>query len=197
MKKILKWAGIVLVVLIAIGIFFGGDDSTQTANDTSSTSTVENTNSEATEESINNEPQSLEDKINATIVNVIGEKTNTDKESIIEIQVNDHMGTDDPNDKIVVAKLNGDENLTVNMTKEGLWMDTVNLMKKLFNLPEISEVALLWHLPLTDKYGNVEDEVVMKVTFTREIAEKINWENFQRENIPAIAADYFEHPALK
>lgn len=48
MKKVLKWTGIIFVVLIAIGLFLGGgsDESSQT----SSTSAVENsTDSEATE----------------------------------------------------------------------------------------------------------------------------------------------------
>ena len=50
--------------------------------------------------------------------------------------------------------------------------------------------------PLTDKYGNAEDVIVIKATFVNETIKKINFENVVWENIPEIADEWWNHNAL-
>ncbi|MDR9506927.1 hypothetical protein RI662_21980, partial [Brevibacillus agri] len=76
------------------------------------------------EKMVTGNSQQLEDNIQAqvrqAILSATGETANTGEPKIINLQVNDHLGTADEKDKIVVATLHANENLTNNMTKGGM-----------------------------------------------------------------------------
>jgi hypothetical protein len=141
-------------------------------------------------------PKSIDDIVTEIIYKKAGEESNTKKKRIIDLQVNDNAGTQDNNDKIVVAKLYADENLTENLTREGILLKSTQLFKELFNNQQISQVTLIWQLPLVDVYGNEKVDTVVKIGLNRETADKINWSNFNRNNFEAVASEYFVHPAL-
>ncbi|MGG3879624.1 hypothetical protein ABEU83_00855, partial [Bacillus smithii] len=69
-------------------------------------------------------------------------------------------------DKIVVITLEGDENLTNKMTKEGMLEDSTKVFPLIFENSEASEVVLSWRYPLVDKYGNKSEEIVYKIDLT-------------------------------
>ncbi len=115
---------------------------------------------------------------------------------VIELQVNDNLGTPDKTDKIIIAKLYADENLTTNMTRDGILMDSKDLFQEMFKHKEISEAVLMWNLTLVDQYGNESVDTVLKVGLDRATADKINWKNFYYKNFENIAPQYFVHPAL-
>src|SRR5690606_4973824 len=112
------------------------------------------------------------------------------------LQVNDNYGTAEEGDKFVFARLNADENMTNNMTRLSILMDTKKIFEHLFKVEGVSQAVLKWQLPLVDQYGNEQLGEVLRVEINKEIADKINWENFDYKNIPNISLDYFEHPAF-
>ena len=77
-----------------------------------------------------------------------------------------------------------------------LLIDSKNVFKDLKEVPDITSVTLFWYNSLVDVYGNKQDAVIMKVMLTRSTMDKINFDNFSRDNLPTVADIYQEHPAL-
>src|SRR5690606_30717609 len=98
----------------------------------------------------------------------------------------------------VVLKLNGNENLTLGMTRRGLLMDSGELFEELFKIKEVERVNLQWILPGEDQYGNDTDLQAMRILLYRETAEKVKWDNPSIPDLlPNFAESYKLHPALK
>lgn len=110
--------------------------------------------------------------------------------------MNDNLGTENPNDKIVLITAEAKENVSANYTKKGMWIDTISILKDLKNEKNISEIAFFYKYPLVDQYGNEKKDNVMKITLNRETLDKINYDNFLHNNLPKVANQYWEHPAL-
>ncbi|MED0666063.1 ABC transporter permease [Bacillus badius] len=148
----------------------------------------------------NNDPaknETDEEKIVQIIHKAIGKKSlGNGEDRIIGVRVNENFGTDDPNDKIVLLNLMADNGFTKDSMKYRLYENYVKLAKKVFEDENVSEFVVFWEYPLVDVYGNSENGVVMKVMVSKETASYINWGNFNPENIPTIADDYFEHPSM-
>lgn len=136
----------------------------------------------------------FEEKIVSAIVKAVNKTTNTNKDRIIDVQVNDNLGTELENDKIVLARLNASDNFSI---RKGTLLNSKKVFQELFEVPEVTEVTLFWYFTLVDKYGNEKDDVILKVSVTCDTASKINWDNFDFNNLPDIAEQYWEHPALK
>ena len=79
---------------------------------------------------------------------------------------------------------------------QSLLYSTVNFMKAMNSQKEVTQATLIVQAPLTDRYGNVENGDVMIVLMSRETLNKINFNNFNVENVTAVADSYWEHPAL-
>lgn len=83
------------------------------------------------------------------------------------------------------------------MIKEGMWMDIAEVLQKLKEEYElINSANFTIVFPLQDQYGNESHDAVMTANFPKDVLDKINFSNFMYENIPNIAEDYWEHPAL-
>src|SRR5690606_16596204 len=82
------------------------------------------------EEPKEKKPATFEDKVKQAINKSVGNKANNGKKRIIEIDANEGAGT-------VVLKLNGNENLTLGMTRRGLLMDSGELFEELFKIKEV------------------------------------------------------------
>lgn len=132
----------------------------------------------------------LEDKLNKVVNKKFG------KDKVESIQINDNLGTDDPNDKIVLVTAEAKESATQNYTRKGMWIDTIYILKDLKDEKEISEITFFYKYPLVDAYGNEKKDNVMKLQFNRETLDKINYDNLLHDNLPKIANQYWEHPAL-
>ena len=72
----------------------------------------------------------------------------------------------------------------------------VEFMKAMKVLDEVSQATLIIQAPLTDRFGNVENGDVIVVLMSKETLNKINFNNFNAENVTAVADSYWEHPAL-
>ncbi|WMW41394.1 hypothetical protein RE433_29100 (plasmid) [Bacillus cereus] len=132
----------------------------------------------------------LEDKLNKAVNKKFG------KDKVESIQINDNLGTDDPNDKIVLVTAEAKESATQNYTRKGMWMDTISILKDIKDEKQISEITFFYKYPLVDAYGNEKKDNVMKLQFNRETLDKINYSNLLHDNLPKIANEYWEHPAL-
>ncbi|WP_232700106.1 hypothetical protein [Brevibacillus daliensis] len=143
------WAVIALIVVITNA----NDDKTKpvASVDSAKTTTATAAESQPAPAPKPVEP-SIEDRINNSIIEAVKDKTNMDKDRIVELQVNDHAGTAKEGDKIVIAKMNADENLTNSMVRHGILMQSDDVFKVLFSIPEVEEAALFWQLPITDAY---------------------------------------------
>ncbi|MEK3761336.1 hypothetical protein MKZ07_23270 [Paenibacillus sp. FSL P4-0338] len=173
--------GIVVVVVFAIL----GDDNNSSEVNVASTGTI------ATSQ------QGINEQVSSLIANAVGAKTNNDEEKIIELQVNDHMGTEAKSDKIVVAKLHGNDNLSSNMIKGGMQLESIKIFKQLFQLKEVEEIDLIWQFPTTDKLGNSTLNTALKINLSRTTFSKINWDGFDKDNFAYVADSYWEHPSLR
>ena len=134
--------------------------------------------------------------VKAIICDEVGKKTNMGEKRIIELQVNDNMGTDDTNDKIVIAKLYADDGFSNDSIRKKILMNSKDLFETLFKRKEISEVVLLWQFSLVDAYGKESVDTILKVGLDHETADKINWKNFDYNNFELVATQYYTHPAL-
>jgi hypothetical protein len=140
--------------------------------------------------------KTIDEVVKEIIYDKVGKKSNMGKKRIMELQVNDNAGTPDKTDKIIIAKLYANENLTTNLTRDGILMDSKDLFEEIFKHKEISEAVLMWNLTLVDQYGNESVDTVLKVGLDRATADKINWKNFSYKNFENVAPQYFVHPAL-
>lgn len=92
--------------------------------------------------------------------------------------------------------LSGKDNLTPNMVRKGMLLQAADILESLQSRDDIGRVTLFWSFPLVDAYGNTSTETVMKATFYKDTISKINFDNFDYNNIPVICDDFYQHAAL-
>lgn len=141
--------------------------------------------------------EDMQSQVEAIILDILGDKTNYGEQTISDLQVNDHKGTSDEQDKIIIATIRGNENLTTDLTRKGMLVDSVELFKELFALEKSQEVTLIWQYPLTDTNGNTNNDTILKISFDRDSASNINWDSFDKENLKNVANEYWEHAAMQ
>lgn len=56
---------------------------------------------------------------------------------------------------------------------------------------------MFWSFPLVDAYGNSKEDTVLKIMLTKETLDKINFEQFDKDNFSVIADEFYQHPALR
>lgn len=86
--------------------------------------------------------------------------------------------------------------LSVGMDKNAANSDVKEALEKIQALEEIESVTFIGNGELVDEYGNSESEKILTYDFDRETMDKINYDNVAIDNIPDIATDYYQHPAL-
>lgn len=98
-------------------------------------------------------------------------------ESITDIEVYPHAGTDNPDDFIV----------HIYFKPESVWDEphamriavqtSIKAMEILFQNEAVGEVVMWEQLDFTDKYGSTETETAIRILMTKETADKIaDWE---------------------
>ncbi|WP_088105226.1 hypothetical protein [Halalkalibacter urbisdiaboli] len=142
------------------------------------------------------EPVELEGEalLEQIVIDELGEKTNNDSPTYESIALNDYA--EDPNKKVILLTLNGNDNFTANMMKKGMWIDSIGLLEQLNDNFDIQEVAFRWQLPLTDEFGNTENGEVLRINLYGDTIDKINFDGFLHDNLPSVADEYWEHPAF-
>ena len=98
----------------------------------------------------------------------------------------------------VIIKYSISENLTENMTKAGVKLDVKNILQAVHESGfDASEIKIIGRYPMMDKFGNTEVIDVVKVTFTNNTINKINWDNLLVLDVYAIADSVWRHPSFK
>lgn len=100
----------------------------------------------------------------------------------------------DYNDNFALIKFNGDMSLTSNMTVRGMYGDIFNILKNIQD-GVIGDVDFNVVYPLTDKYGNDTDTIVIKASFKKETIKKINFDKVSYKNLADMADDWWSHPS--
>lgn len=94
----------------------------------------------------------------------------------------------------------GKDNLTNNMTRQGVMMDNTRIFKAIYtsNLP-IKSANIITFMDFVDKYGNTKKTKAVQLELSKETAAKINWDNTEAFmlDFDKIADGSFIHPALK
>ncbi len=168
-----------------IGACFGGEDEKEKAEKQKEEVPVTTESKDKEEKEV--KEQSLTEKTESAIVDAIKAKTNNKEKRIVSIEGDANL---------LKVTLNADENLSAKSTKEGMWIDTVKALEAVHSIDEIKQVAIIWKFPMVDTYGNTESLEVMRIFVNRETLDKINYENFNYQNIPDIAFNYYMHPAF-
>ena len=182
------WVIIVVIISAIFGNMGGGDkdegkntsstsaetEASQQLNETKTTETAEGNNAE--------EELSGEDAIRKAIENVVGEEN---------LETFNYV----PDNNFSLIKFRGTENLTNNMTVQGMYLDIFNILKEIQSIID-TDVDFNVVYPLQDKYGNVSDVIVIKATFTSNTIQKINFENALFGNIPDLADEWWNHNAV-
>lgn len=187
-----KWWFWVIIIVVLAGIFGSGRDkdkgeqntpstSAETEaglplNETKATEPTEGNNTETTDE------LSGEDSIRKAIENVVGEEN---------LETFNYI----PYNNFSLIKFRGTENLTNNMTVEGMYLDMFNILKAIQSIID-TDVDFNIVYPLVDKYGNSEDVIVIKATFTNETIQKINFDRALYKNIADMADEWWNHNAV-
>lgn len=90
------------------------------------------------------------------------------------------------------------DNLTEDMIKGGAQIDVTDMLKTIAHSDiTYDSVRLHGTFPLVDKYGNVTETAVVKVVYTADTIQKINWDNFIFKNVYDIADSMLLHPAFQ
>lgn len=120
----------------------------------------------------------------------------------IEQSVNKHFEKSTDNEvsymrdeKSVLIKALGKDNLSANMIKKGMWLSIYNVLKDTQSV-DVGTIYFQVLFPLVDSLGNEQNAVVMKATFPKDLRSKVNWKNFIFNDVPNAAKNYWQHKAL-
>lgn len=139
-------------------------------------------------------PLTLEEKIKSILPESMSEV-------IIDIE--------DAQDFQTFASINGMKDITiyanhtgtywnVQMMKEATWMEASNIIQKIFPLDStIHGVIIMNEIPVTTAYGKKDKDALTTISISRDIFNKIEFNNFDYKNIPTIADSYVENHNIK
>jgi len=186
-KRTAAWCKTGLIICVAI--FFGTaclsaivpSDKKDKANQTNSKPVETEETDESTEESTTE--QSEEQRFLEAIKEVVRE------EDLITFNYV-------PSNNFALIKFRGSEGFSKKLTVKGMWLDISEILER---VPDDIDVNIDFNVvyPMVDKYGNTSEDIVIKATFKADTIKAINFENFNYENIPEIADEWWSHNALK
>lgn len=207
-KKFLKWAGITFLALVALGFLLDVTGYTDKAEEERQVQQAAAQAQKDAEKQLKAEIKAAEDKAKADAKSA-AEKAEKDRlanrssSEILSDVVTDVYGKDaivsveyNESSHEAVVVIRKEVGWSANSLRAGLLDDTVKLLKELRAIDGLDTLNLQANAPLTDKYGNTEDGLVMTTQFYSETLAKINYDNFKAANIPDIADVYWQHPAL-
>lgn len=131
----------------------------------------------------------IDDYVDYLIEDTMGHSTNTGYARLIDFWAEGH------NDEKLVLRLQGDENLTSNLTRDGMLNNSQEVITQLYReRNDINDLEIQWYMVLIDQRGNEENTQVIRIEFDRANYNNVNWDNFLTSNLPSIADYYWAHP---
>ena len=167
-----------------IGVLSGGSatitDNAGTRDDTS----LEPTN----EDYIYDVEFAIEDALGETV-----DWNDESKDVVKEIEINDNLGKNDGS-KLILVHLNAPIKATNNFIKKTVNEQTLEIAKSIKDDSSIDftvdSITYFWYLPLTDSYGKTKSSKAYKISLEKDTLEKINYEDLDSVDLPAIADQY-------
>lgn len=101
------------------------------------------------------------------------------------------------NDGHTTLKMALADNLTTNMIRKGAYMDVERVLKAFKDAKYDGDTSILVMHEQADKYGKIDKYKVMTVKVSSETLDKIDFDNFDYNNIPDVADEYTSHPSLQ
>ena len=152
-------------------------ESEESSKESESESSEVESESESEPESESSEEVTYEDPLEQSAHDVFGE----DLRSFNVIE--------DSGMKDIYVEANIPMNLTANMMKGSFEMDVLDYAEKVKD-EEFSNIIYMAYAEATDSYGNDTEAVAGTITLSKETIDKINFEQFSRDNLPTIADNY-------
>lgn len=87
------------------------------------------------------------------------------------------------------------DNLTENMMIKGFLMKVSDFLKETKDI-NYNRVFIGAKTDFKDKYGNIKEEYAVKIEFSKEEIDKINFKNFSYTNLPDIATTFNVHNGI-
>jgi hypothetical protein len=104
------------------------------------------------------------------------------KPNVQQLTISEQPGPDGSD--VVSATYKIGENFTAGLTKDTARMDTAKILQyALAAYPNLTEVDVHANADMTDMYGNNKLEEVATLTYSRATLERINWSNFNTNNM--------------
>lgn len=185
-----KWWVWVIVISLGGGILAGSRNRSDiAANNNITTAQGENQQipaideAQTVDEDLPTEAERGEDAIRKAIEKVVGAEY---------LETFNYV----PSNDFSLIKFRGSENLTTRWTVLGMYKDMFYILKAIQPIID-TDVDFNVVYSLQDKYGNAEDVIVIKATFTNATIQKINFDNALFQNIPDLADEWWDHNAVK
>lgn len=112
------------------------------------------------------------------------------------VEINDDVGTSQKGDNVILIHVKAADNLTTNMFKKGMWLNTTKILKPLKSRADIGEITIFWSTDFEDAYGSNFNSNAMKIKLSKKTLDKINFDSFNIDNLPKIADGYWQHASL-
>lgn len=202
-SKIGKGASIIWVSIIIIAFIAGPpeNDEEDLAEEEIVEETVEETSEEAAPETQDEleeteelppSEKDIDNYVDYLVEDTMGHSTNMGYTRLIDFWTEGH------NNEKLVLRLQGDENFTSNMTRDGMIDNTEQVITQLYSeRDDINNFEVQWYMVLIDERGNEENTQVVNIEFDRANYNNVNWDNFLTSNLPDIANYYWVHPAYR
>lgn len=194
-----KWWFITIIALVIIGAIFGPDEEEKQVKEDKATQNeqVKEDVSEIKEK--NEEPEeefAITDDMNEDkkIENII--------KKVVEDQYDSHELVNNPEGALGDIKVNtyfpADAYWDGKRATEAQDTKIVEILKQLKE-HNINYSYLVYEASsdFTDQYGNENKSTLMTVLISKEEADKINYDNFQTENLKSISDEYYVHPSVQ
>jgi hypothetical protein len=144
---------------------------------------------QATATKVEEKKEDPKEKLKNDIIDKIGEIGARGGNKLSNFEVN--------NEQIIVT-FQGEDNWTVDMTR-GILFDEITDIAEIIKKSNLKykEAVITATLSFTDAYGNTNEDMAAMVVLPKATIDKINFENFDSQNIRKVAARGFVHPSLQ
>jgi len=125
----------------------------------------------------------------------------TDK-TVKEGKIIDNAGNETKNDKIVELGITPDTFWNETDYAEMMGATIISYSEQLFKNNNVSQVRIIGYTAFTDEYGNEEEEAAVRISWDKETAQKVDYENFYDLVLTdytrsyKLANNYYIHPAI-
>ncbi|WP_336638448.1 hypothetical protein [Lysinibacillus fusiformis] len=206
-KKVWKWIGIILLVMVILGKFLeftGIGDKIEAKN--AEEKAIVQAEKDAEKKKLEAEAKKKEE----TEAKAKAEKEKAEKErlanrsidekikdAIIDIMGKESYRSHNFENGTLWIKVNAKDNFTESMALKGTYMDTLDIAEKIKNeslLNGANDFDISYFSELTDVYGKKSDSTIVEIGMNKNTLDKIDFKNVLHKNVPTIADYYWEHP---